>query len=173
MSDRKYRQHGYQDDDRDRRPRSDGPPGGDRRPEREPGAPAGTRRMSSEGAKNPRMMGYRQVAKCARCGAPVEAEILTLSKCEKCGTNLHACVQCVNFDPSARFECSRADPGPHLAQGRRQHLRALHRAHQLRARDQLHTGAGGGDRHHERLARVGLEREESVRRSLQLLGAGG
>ena len=105
MSDRKYRQHGYQDDERDRRPRSDGPPGGDRRPEREPGAPAGTRRMSSEGAKNPRMMGYRQVAKCARCGAPVDPEILTLSKCEKCGTNLHSCVQCVNFDPSARFEC--------------------------------------------------------------------
>ena len=110
MSDRKYRQHGYQDDDRDRRPRSDGPPGGDRRPEREPGAPAGTRRMSSEGAKNPRMMGYRQVAKCARCGAPVEPEILTLSKCEKCGTSLHSCVQCVNFDPSARFECSEQIP---------------------------------------------------------------
>jgi hypothetical protein len=105
MSDRKYRQHGYQDDDRDRRPRGDGP-SGDRRPEREPGAPAGTRRMSSEGAKNPRMMGYRVIAKCARCGAPVEPEILTLSKCEKCGTPLHACVQCVNFDPSARFECS-------------------------------------------------------------------
>jgi hypothetical protein len=110
MSDRKYRQHGYQDDDRDRRPRGDGPPGGDRRPEREPGAPAGTRRMSSEGAKNPRMMGYRQVAKCARCGVPVDAEILTLSKCEKCGTNLHSCIQCVNFDPSARFECSEQIP---------------------------------------------------------------
>ena len=109
MSDRKYRQHGYQDDDRDRRPRGEGPPGGDRRPEREPGAPAGTRRMSSEGAKNPRMMGYRQVAKCARCGAPVDPEILTLSKCEKCSTDLHACVQCVNFDPSARFECSETD----------------------------------------------------------------
>ena len=110
MSDRKYRQHGYQDDDRDRRPRGDGPPGGDRRPEREPGAPAGTGRVSSEGAKNPRMMGYRVVAKCARCGAPVDPEILTLSKCEKCGTALHACVQCVNFDPGARFECSEKIP---------------------------------------------------------------
>jgi hypothetical protein len=66
--------------------------------------------MSSEGAKNPRMMGYRQVAKCARCGAPVDPEILTLSKCEKCGTALHSCVQCVNFDPSARFECSERIP---------------------------------------------------------------
>jgi DNA-directed RNA polymerase subunit RPC12/RpoP len=109
MSDRKYRQHGYQDDDRDRRPR-DGNGGEYRRPEREPGAPAGTRRMSSEGAKNPRMMGYRSIAKCARCGAPVDSEILTLSKCEKCGQSLHACIQCVNFDPSAPFECSERIP---------------------------------------------------------------
>lgn len=109
MSERKYRQHGYQDDDRDRRPREGGP-GLDRRPEREPGAPAGTRRMSSEGAKNPRMMGYRTIAKCARCGTPVEGEIFTLSKCEKCQTALHACIQCVNFDPSQRFECSEKIP---------------------------------------------------------------
>ena len=66
--------------------------------------------MSSEGAKNPRMMGYRQVAKCARCGAPVDPAIVTLSKCEKCSTALHSCVQCVNFDPSARFECSEQVP---------------------------------------------------------------
>jgi hypothetical protein len=110
MSDRKYRQHGYQDDDRDRRPREPDAPGADRRPPREPGAPAGTRRMSSEGAKNPRMMGYRSVAKCARCGAPVDGEIQSLSKCEKCGQALHACIQCVNFDPSARFECSEQIP---------------------------------------------------------------
>lgn len=110
MSERKYRQHGYQDDDRDRRPRHDGPPGGDRRPEREPGAPAGTRRMSSEGAKNPRMMGYRQVAKCARCGTVVDAGVLSLSKCDKCGQALHACIQCLNFDPGARFECSEVIP---------------------------------------------------------------
>lgn len=108
MSDRKYRQHGYQDDDRDRRPRDGGAE--HRRPEREPGAPAGTRRMSSEGAKNPRMMGYRSVAKCARCGTPVDGDILSLSKCDKCGQALHACIQCVNFDPSARFECSEKIP---------------------------------------------------------------
>ena len=58
--DRKYRQRGYQDDDRDRqKPRQES-----QRPEREPGAPAGARRISSEGARNPRMMGSRQVARC-------------------------------------------------------------------------------------------------------------
>ena len=110
MSDRKYRQHGYQDDDRDRRPQGEGGPGGDRRPEREPGAPAGTRRMSSEGAKNPRMMGYRSMSKCARCGTPVDAEVLSLTKCEKCGQALHACIQCLCFDPGAPFECSEKIP---------------------------------------------------------------
>ena len=46
-----------------------------------------------------------------RAGAPqIDPEILTLSKCEKCGTNLHSCIQCVNFDPSARFECSETIP---------------------------------------------------------------
>ena len=106
--DRKYRQRGYQDDDRDRQrpsgPRPDG--GGERKPEREPGAPAGARRISSEGARNPRMMGSRQVARCSRCGTIVDAEIMSRSKCPKCQVDLRSCIQCVNFDPGASFECA-------------------------------------------------------------------
>jgi hypothetical protein len=109
MSDRKYKQRGYQDDDRGERPRL---PGGDnqsaRRPEREPGAPAGARRISSEGAKNPNMPGYRQVARCARCGGLVDADVFSRSKCGKCGQDLRSCAQCVHFDPGARFECTQA-----------------------------------------------------------------
>lgn len=115
MSDRKYRQRGYQDDDRERRPsRPDGAgfdregggsPGG-QRPERPPGAPAGARRISSEGAKNPNMPGFRQVARCSRCGSLVDAQIFSRSKCPKCQQDLRSCAQCVNFDPSARFECA-------------------------------------------------------------------
>jgi hypothetical protein len=101
VSDRKYRQRGYQDDGRPRAPQA--PAGA--RPEREPGAPAGARRISSEGARNPRMMGYREVARCARCGSFVDAETFSRSTCPKCQQALHACVQCTNFDPSARFEC--------------------------------------------------------------------
>ena len=109
--DRKYKQRGYQDDDRDRRPsgntpRGDGPGQGGQRPEREPGAPAGARRISSEGARNPRMMSSRQVTRCARCGTMVDAEIMSLSKCPKCQVDLRSCVQCVNFDPSASLECA-------------------------------------------------------------------
>jgi hypothetical protein len=105
--DRKYRQRGYQDDDRDRQksgPRPDG--GGDRKPEREPGAPAGARRISSEGARNPRMMGSRQVARCSRCGTIVDPQIMSLSKCPKCQVQLRSCIQCVNFDPGASLECA-------------------------------------------------------------------
>ena len=109
MTDRKYKQRGYQDDDRGARPRTplgDGP----RRPERDPGAPAGARRISSEGAKNPNMPGYRQVARCARCGGLVDGQVFSRSKCAKCGQDLHSCAQCVHFDPGARFECTQAIP---------------------------------------------------------------
>src|SRR4026207_697708 len=103
--DRKYRQRGYQDDGRDK-PKGPRPDGGGNKPEREPGAPAGARRISSEGARNPRMMGSRQVARCARCGTIVEPEIMSLSKCPKCQVDLRSCIQCVNFDPSATYECA-------------------------------------------------------------------
>ena len=108
MSDRKYKQRGYQNDDRGERP-ARRPPGEEaqqRRPERPPGAPAGARRISSEGAKNPNMPGYREVARCARCGGLVDAQILSRSKCAKCGQELRSCAQCVHFDPAARFECT-------------------------------------------------------------------
>ena len=62
MSDRKYRQRGYQDDDRDR-PRAQ-----TKKPEPEPGAPAGTRRISQDGPKNINMPGFRQVVRCSQCG---------------------------------------------------------------------------------------------------------
>jgi hypothetical protein len=106
MSERKYRQHGYQDDDRDRARQ----PERDRRPAPTPGAPAATRRLSSEGARNPNLMGYHEVVKCARCGAPVDPGILSLSTCGKCGQALHSCAQCAYFDTSATFECAHKIP---------------------------------------------------------------
>jgi hypothetical protein len=103
VSDRKYRQQGYQDVKRDR---PAGQPSAGPRPEREAGAPAGARRISSEGARNPRMMGYREVARCARCGTLMDARALSGTSCPKCQQDLRACVQCTHFNPSARFECS-------------------------------------------------------------------
>jgi hypothetical protein len=101
MSDRKYRQRGYQDDNRDRQPRPSTP-----RPAPEPGAPAGTRRLSSQdGPKNINMPGYREVVRCAQCGAVVAGEVARDAQCLRCGAELHSCSQCTSFDPGSRFEC--------------------------------------------------------------------
>ena len=101
MSDRKYRQRGYQDDDRDRQPKPSAP-----RPAPEPGAPAGARRLSSQdGPKTINMPGYREVVRCAQCGTVVTEEVVFTSRCQRCGTDLHSCAQCTSFDPGSRLEC--------------------------------------------------------------------
>ncbi|HZM59926.1 MAG TPA: hypothetical protein VFB85_09020 [Vicinamibacterales bacterium] len=99
MSERKYRQRGYQDDDRDRQPKPA------QRPAPEPGAPAGARRISQDAPKNINMPGYHEVVRCAQCGNVVSADIGLETRCNRCGTDLHACAQCVSFDPGSRFEC--------------------------------------------------------------------
>ena len=101
MSDRKYRQRGYQDDDRDRQPKPSAP-----RPAPEPGAPAGARRLSSQDGPKPiNMPGYREVVRCAQCGTVVTEEVALASRCPRCATDLHSCAQCTSFDPGSRFEC--------------------------------------------------------------------
>ena len=101
MSDRKYRQRGYQDEPSER-PKNSQP--GRHAPE--PGAPAGARRISQDGPKNINMPGYREVFRCSQCGYMVSAADVTAeSKCLRCGVDLHACAQCVSFDPGSRFEC--------------------------------------------------------------------
>ena len=101
MSDRKYRQRGYQDDDRDRRPS-----GGDRpkkAPElRDPRMPRDPR--------VPNMPGFRQVFKCARCGHVEPLDVAAASKCRNCGVELRACIHCESFDPGTRFECRQSIP---------------------------------------------------------------
>jgi len=100
MSDRKYRQRGYQDDARDREPREKSAP----KPQ-EPRAP-GRQLQSEKGPKTPNLMGSHEVFRCSRCGnllaLPVEAD----GRCGKCGVALHSCIQCSSFDTSARFECA-------------------------------------------------------------------
>jgi hypothetical protein len=104
MSERKYRQHGYQDDDRDRTPRPSA------RPAPEPGAPAGARRISQDGPKHVNMPGYREVVRCTQCGAVMPADVGFDTRCPRCGTEVHTCAQCTSFDPSRTFECSQTIP---------------------------------------------------------------
>jgi hypothetical protein len=99
MSDRKYRQRGYQDDDR--RDRSQAPA---RRPPepRDPRLPRDPR--------TPNMPGFREVFRCARCGHVESLDVGSQSQCGQCRTPLHACIQCRSFDAGARFECREQIP---------------------------------------------------------------
>jgi len=96
MSERKYRQRGYQDDDRSSGPRHHDAP---KRPH-EPRDP----RMPRD-PHVPNMPGFRDVFRCARCGHVESVEVMAQSKCAKCGVDLRACIQCISFDPGAVFEC--------------------------------------------------------------------
>jgi len=96
MTDRKYRQRGYQDDDRGQRPSGDTP----RRKTPEPRDP----RMPRD-PRAPNMPGFRQVFRCARCGHLEDRGVGPLSRCGNCGVDLRACIHCEHFDPGARLEC--------------------------------------------------------------------
>ena len=100
MSDRKYRQHGYQDEPRDRAPREKSAP----KPI-EPHAP-GRQLQSANGPKTPNLMGSHEVVRCSRCGTRLALEVDADGRCPKCSVALHSCIQCESFDTSARFECT-------------------------------------------------------------------
>ncbi|HBL31993.1 MAG TPA: hypothetical protein DD490_34655 [Acidobacteria bacterium] len=97
MSERKYRQSGYQND----APRESRAPQGPREKKEGPrgrglGAPTST------------------VFRCARCGTEraIADIIVPETVCAQCGTDLHTCSNCVSFDTSARWECRRVEEIP-------------------------------------------------------------
>lgn len=103
MSDRKYRQRGYQDSDardRDRASGRTGPEGGP--------PPRPSRYDRPEGPRTPNMPGFKTIVRCHRCGTVVTTAILATTSCAKCGSALHSCAQCLSFNPAARYECSQS-----------------------------------------------------------------
>ena len=102
MSDRKYRQRGYQDEGKPRGPKGPAPP----RPpqERAPGRVL----QDERGPKTPNLMAAREVCRCARCGNLLSLPLAEDSRCARCGVDLHSCVQCESFDTSARWECTQS-----------------------------------------------------------------
>jgi hypothetical protein len=100
MSDRKYRQRGYQDDDRDRRPKGEKKPAPPK--ERAPGRVL----QDERGPKTPNLMAAHEVFRCARCGNLLSLSVGRLDGCAKCGVDLHSCIQCASFDTSERWECA-------------------------------------------------------------------
>lgn len=96
MSDRKYRQRGYQDEPREPR---------ERKPEQKKEyAPRGQPPIQP---KTFNMPGFREVMKCSRCGNELTVAIAWSAAgiCARCGAELHTCAQCAHFDTSAPFEC--------------------------------------------------------------------
>jgi len=91
VSDRKYRQHGYQDRDEESRKGSG---------ERPSGPP---RKDTTFGPRPVNMPATRAVSRCAQCGTVLQGS--TDGQCPKCGFELHSCKQCMYFDPGSRFEC--------------------------------------------------------------------
>jgi hypothetical protein len=96
MSDRKYRQRGYQDEPRDREQKAPKPPQGPRE--------------KPEGPRTPNLMASHDVFRCARCGNLLAVTVGAEDRCSRCGVDLHSCLQCVSFDTSARFECTQPIP---------------------------------------------------------------
>jgi ribosomal protein S27E len=102
MSDRKYRQRGYQDSPRE--PRRESKP-----QEKREYTPRGQPPVAP---KTFNMPGFREVVRCKTCGneLTVAGAWSPEGTCARCGAALHSCAQCVNFDTSAAFECQKPIP---------------------------------------------------------------
>jgi hypothetical protein len=123
MSDRKYKQRGYQDSEREeRRPES-------QRPIRE----------NLGGPKQLNMPGRRSVVRCAGCGAILPAGADMRGQCPRCKFELHSCKQCVFFDTAARFECIK----PITARIARKEARNECSFYQTRVTVERDTSSGG------------------------------
>jgi hypothetical protein len=97
LSDRKYRQHGYQDtgEQRQRTSQQQTTPRKDK---------------DTFGPRPVQMPGTHSVSRCAQCGTLLTMLSEPLGQCPKCGFELHSCKQCSYFDPSRRFECMQPVP---------------------------------------------------------------
>jgi hypothetical protein len=97
LSDRKYRQHGYQD--------------GGQKPQRESlERPDRKDKDNTFGPRPVNMTATHSVSRCGECGTLLTSISDPLGQCPKCGFELHSCKQCANFDPSSRFECMQRVP---------------------------------------------------------------
>jgi hypothetical protein len=100
-SDRKYRQPGYMDSDRDSKPAS--------RDDR--GKPQGPRLpIDVTGPRLPRLVQHVAAARCFNCSTALPPGTDFNGTCPKCNAELHCCKQCSHFEPSTRFQCLKPIP---------------------------------------------------------------
>ena len=98
--DRKYRQPGYMDSNREPRSR------GDDRPKQSGPRPP----IDITGPRLPRLVQAVTAARCFNCSTPVPSGIAFNGNCPKCNAALHCCKQCSHFEPSTRFQCLKPIP---------------------------------------------------------------
>jgi len=101
-NDRKYRQRGYMEYDRDR----EGP--GRRfedRPRQGPRPP-----IDITGPRLPRMVESVVATRCYNCATPLAPDTDYRGSCPRCNVALHCCKQCTHFDTSTRFQCRKPIP---------------------------------------------------------------
>lgn len=101
-NDRKYRQRGYMDYDRDRA-------GPGRRPD-ERGRPGPRLPLDVTGPRLPRMVQSVVATRCYSCATTLAGDTDFKGNCPKCGVALHCCKQCAHFDTSTRFQCRKPIP---------------------------------------------------------------
>jgi hypothetical protein len=102
--DRKYRQHGYQDNGRHSHPEQS-----HERPERP--RPQGPRLpIDVTGPRLPRLVQVVTAARCFNCATMLPSDIDFRGNCPKCNAALHCCKQCAHFEPSTRFQCLKPVP---------------------------------------------------------------
>ena len=95
VSDRKYRQRGYQDTREE--------------PQKKSGGEQPVRK-DTFGPRPLQMAATRSVSRCSQCGTVLQPTSDPAARCPKCGFELHSCKQCTYFDPSSRFECMQPIP---------------------------------------------------------------
>lgn len=100
-SDRKYKQSGYMDSDREG-------PGPARKPEEKRQGPRLP--IDVTGPRLPRLVQTVTAARCYNCATTLPAGTDFKGNCPKCGAALHCCKQCAHFDSSTRFQCRKPVP---------------------------------------------------------------
>jgi hypothetical protein len=100
--DRKYRQNGYRDSDRER----------SERPEQQrPKGTQGPRTLQDpSGPRLPRLVQAVTASRCYSCSAVLPPGTDFKSNCPKCAAALHCCKQCTHFESSTRFQCLKPIP---------------------------------------------------------------
>ena len=99
-SERKYRQNGYMDSDREAKTfREDRtkPPG--------PRPP-----LDITGPRLPRLVQHVTASRCYNCSTAIPPGTDFSGACPKCNADLHCCKQCSHFEPSTRFQCLKPIP---------------------------------------------------------------